>query len=418
MDAADDYANVGVNNRFLGTFILILLIGMHLLLPIGNSLPTIKIMGIPIHLPMFVYPCFLAIILKSLKHNDAFKSGFVVLAIFSCIQVVSLLYTSNIVAGSYEVFYNVFAIIGAYSIAWIVISRFDKSNVVFVFSICLLVAAFIGILEKLNSQPIWPYYGWYSDWYNKINSVSNYGEASDSFRVWGTMGNPIDFAALLLMGIPWVLMLKNKLIKYTTIVVLLLSAALTLSRTVVFFIAPLSVYCIYVYVNITPTKRVWCLLTVSIAVCCLWIFLGDKLIALWEARLVLESLNPDEGFAVRSEIFKLTFNTYLRDGNIVLWVLGFGQGSGGLLASRVLSFMDTLDNAYLAILFQNGLLGLMVFFLFWLLLPIKRGYKIVKSPHFWTLVGYLGSGASFEMYHHFGLNFLAFCSFVWLLVYE
>lgn len=418
MDVADDFNNVDANNRLLSVFLLIVLIGMHLLLPIGNSLPTIKLIGIPIHLPMLVYPLFTVFILKLFSHNDAFKSGFVVLALFSCIQIVSLLHTSNIVAGSYEVFYNIFAIVGAYSIAWIVVSRFDKSSIAFVFSACLLMAAFIGIWEKLNSQPIWPYYGWYSGWYNKINSVSNYGEANDAFRIWGTMGNPINFAALLLMGIPWVLMLKNKFIKCVTTVVLLLSSALTLSRTIVFFVIPLSIYGIYVYVNILPAKRVRFLLVVSILVCCLWFFWGDKFAALWEARLALESLNPHEGFVVRSEIIALSLNTYLRDGNIVLWIFGFGQGSGGLLASRVLSFMDTLDNAYMAILFQNGLLGLMTFFLFWLLLPIKKGYKIVKSPHFWTLLGYLGSGASFEMYHYFGLNFLAFCSFAWLLVRE
>jgi hypothetical protein len=215
------------------------------------------------------------------------------------------------------------------------------------------------------------------------------------------MGNPINFAALLFMGIPWVLSWKVKKINYIIICVMLVSAFLTLSRSIVFFAVPMLFYCVSIFILGERRQKLKYLIGTLSVIGLFWMFLGQQIITLWEARLVLESLNTNEGFAVREEIFKLAINTYIHRGNLILWLFGFGQGSGAVIASRVLYFMDTLDNAYLAILFQNGIIGLLVFSGFWLSLILKKGSRIMRSPHFWVICGYL-----------------AFGSYVWLMIYE
>jgi hypothetical protein len=199
---------------------------------------------------------------------------------------------------------------------------------------------------------------------------------------------------------------------------MLVSAFLTLSRSIVFFAVPMLFYCVSIFILGERRQKLKYLIGTLSVIGLFWMFLGQQIITLWEARLVLESLNTNEGFAVREEIFKLAINTYIHRGNLILWLFGFGQGSGAVIASRVLYFMDTLDNAYLAILFQNGIIGLLVFSGFWLSLILKKGSRIMRSPHFWVICGYLASGLSFEMYHYFTLNFMAFGSYVWLMIYE
>lgn len=395
----------------LWAIVAMLIVGMHLLLPIGNVLPPFHLGPIPIHLPMVVYP-LIFILSGSRSINTVFfrKLSFI-LFLFWATELPSILWGPGGRAGIYQVFFDFFTILFSYWVAYWVNTMIPRKTLPYVFIVFFSFAAIVSILERINSTPVWPYSKWYSSYWFKIGSVTSPGDMLEIFRVWGTMGNPIVFASLMMLGLPWASRVQNIYLKWVYILLLLVAATLTLSRTLFFFLVLYALYCVFRLTRSGLKNKKIILVAVAVAV--FLICISDVFTTLWETRYALESVNPSGGIAVRELLIEKALHQFVFEGNPLIWALGNGLGSGGILAQSVLSFLDTIDNMFIGILYQQGVLGLFLYALFWLL-SLHRVSKVRGSAwYFWALAAFLLSGLSFESLHFVSLNFVVYSMLIY-----
>jgi len=392
-----------------------LLVGIHILLPIGNALPTVHLGSVPVHLHMLIYPFFFYKALRSCINNARYRRGLAILFFLIFTQALSLLFSPDLMLSGYSVFYNIWGLIGTYLLACFIISATNPRTFRNALLIAFTLAAVIGIFERVNKIPMWPYQLWYQEFVSKIGYNPNSENLLDVFRIWGTGGNPIIYAVIMMLGIAWAFEETNKYLRWTLICLFFIAAINTLSRTIILFSIP---YLIFFLIQLISRKKFWHLLLIGIPLLCLSPLLIpfiDRIKELWDSRIVLESLNSNSGISVRQTIISNVWTELANERSLPFWVIGHGQGAGAIIASNVMSTLDTLDNEYLALLYENGILGLGSFLLFWSL-PLAEGLKRFKTNiHLWAILGYLLSGLSFEVIKYPTINFLVFCSLAWIL---
>jgi len=102
--------------------------------------------------------------------------------------------------------------------------------------------------------------------------------------------------------------------------------------------------------------------------------------------LIYRIENDDGGGSGRSEIWQNKLDFYLNRGNIMNWLIGFGN-YGGLKIG--LNETVGFHNDYLAFLVEYGLIGL-ILFLYMLAYPVLKMYKKSKErPFVWASLIYL-----------------------------
>jgi O-antigen ligase len=189
----------------------------------------------------------------------------------------------------------------------------------------------------------------------------------------------------------------------------------TLSRTIILFLIPYSIFFAIRFFSKKPLRNLVLLAVVLLCLSPLLLLPIDKLKDLWYLRITIdESLGADSAISIRQTIISNVWAELTNIWNLPYYFFGHGQGSGAIIARRALSTTDTLDNEYLALLYENGLLGLCTFLLFWLS-PFFQGVKKFKTNiHLWAIIGFLLAGCSFEIIKYTNINFLIFCSLAWI----
>jgi hypothetical protein len=387
-----------------------LIFAAHVLLPIGNALPPLHLGPIPVHLPMLLYPPFVFAACRLWPVDHHFRTGVVAFTGLLLTASISLVYSGR-EQGIYEWLLDIFRLLGGFAVAWVLVARLPPRTLARVLSAVLITAALVGVVERLNNRPMWPWADWYSGWFVRAGTVQEFGDLPGTFRVWGTVGNPITYCCLLMLGLPWVAEIRGSGQRWASIFLLCVSAVLTLSRTVILFGLPYLIYCALVLSRAGLRRNaVRLLITVLLSLAVIFTFY-DPIRQLWDLRLAAESVSDAEGVSSRGAILELALGAFFSDPNPIVWLFGYGQGFGAEIARKVLPFLDTVDNEYLALLLQSGLLGLGLWLAFWATFLFRAvAASRWRSFHFWAVIGYLLCGLSFEIHRYFALDLLAFCS--------
>jgi hypothetical protein len=188
-------------------------------------------------------------------------------------------------------------------------------------------------------------------------------------RVAGTMNNPILYAVLMVLVIPYALDLRRWWSRVVVVLLVLLAAGLSGSRTaavgVAFVVGGMAVY-----------RRRWlravpaaCLAGVVLVVALGGVAASDE-----PSRLgfILErtGLGPGAGaiasaaslgITLRAEVLLEGLREIWDEWGLATWLVGRGYFSSAEVGQRFYSYYFAVDNVYLSVLYERGLLGWLVF---------------------------------------------------------
>jgi hypothetical protein len=305
-----------------------------------------------------------------------------------------------------------------------------------------LAAAAVGVMQVVIEMPLPMYDAWYESYFKR--SPSDYTLASS--RATGTMSNPILYCVLMALVIPYALDVKNGVGRAVALFSIMFAAGLSGSRTGVFVVAAFAAGAFVVYrwraVRALPAVGLGLvLLLASLS----WLTPGgqDSRLALLGERLsfmadrsavdavtvapggassamspavpasVAVDRSPDESRAVspnppsRSQV-SAALGVSLRRGVVVeatremtqewgalTWMIGRGSFTAAFVGTRIQSWYNTVDNVFLSVLYERGLLGLVLFTGAFVSLLIATRRVARETLHWFAPVALAVAGLSF-----------------------
>ncbi len=405
--------------RLLDLGILIGLCAMCMLLPLERGFPSVSVGSILVPVQLVIVPAVFAYA-AGISRLVSPETVFTGLPLYQIGLVLVLTLAALRTADGTTVLSSM-RVTALHMCTWVLlppvilgyVRRYGVDRVSTVFACIGCIAALVGLGETLGGYTLPIYVEWQDNHLrNTLRTVDlDVDEASLMAvrRASGTLGNPIVYSSLMVgvavvacgVRTPW---LRNSVIGFT-----LLAALSTVSRTT-FLMGGLL---LAGWVLLTRRGKVF---TVSSAVAILGVLgfgaislaapdRADDLVDLWMQRFGLREGTSAEnalyGIEARIDVIRRVWNG-LGEGGGIDWLVGRGAYSGSLLGLTTVDGLATLDNAYLSLLYENGLLGL-AFFLasFLILIPRQRGQ--VSIFHF-GLVAYLFSGLTFVFYVYMTQN--------------
>ncbi len=377
----------------------------QLLLPVERGFAVIKLFGAPLYLPMIID--LVGIILIFLRYPKriflSFSRPWVVLnlvfAIFS--------FFASVISTSWEIslFYSYVWIsnfIFCYLIVELLLEKIKLKGLVLVICIVAVCQIAIGIMEGFFQTRFLIYAS--PDYLLSMGAVV-LGERGTTWdpRILGTLGNPILFGTALMLSIPFLAKLNHKLIRSVLICMASFVALMSLSRTVFLFFG---CYLVSYFYKSSVSKKV--VATVAILI----IFMGvmsidSPLSRNWAMRLE-EERDAQEmgGVEMRKNMAIHAFEETLISSG--LWGALFGHGwySSSEIANQYLEVSTTIDNAYVTILYETGLIGLILYLVI-CSLPLRNIRGRDNSLLVAGYVGILLCGFSFVTHREFSINLLA-----------
>ncbi|MHB8837659.1 MAG: O-antigen ligase family protein [Gemmatimonadaceae bacterium] len=239
--------------------------------------------------------------------------------------------------------------------------------------------------------------------------------SSPLFRNAGTLGNPILFGVALVLLVPFILSVRQAVIRAVVLFLVLTAAALSASRTslvgvAVFFLAGLVIY---------GRRSVSALVAATLVLLAATEMFGGWTEALNDPRvgfiaarygLVDTDIATDAALnvSVRREVLANGARVMRNEWSPVDWLLGRGQLSQEEVGATVASSYNTVDNTLFGVLYEKGLIGLLLFCAaFGKHLYATRALRW-SSLHWWAVPALFAMGVAF--------NFDAYSTFNVLVV--
>jgi hypothetical protein len=394
----------------IAVVVSIVLCGVYLLLPIERGFPLIRILGYPITLAMVTtFASFL--ILAILSKGRIFIEGR-----YIPLQVLFVMTMLMSTMSGYDVQASLFVILN-YSLTFIInfIILYNlflngyRRHFATVLCIAITIAAILCLLEGLFRIYLPFYFGFFQNFnYN----AASYQLIRTDFRALGVLGNPIISSVALTLAIPFVLDLKSK-IKYIIIALIIAASLLTATRTI------LLIWAAYLLglVILSGTKR--SMLFFIFPMMALLFFALPSDITGIISRPITNYLTRDQlgNVQIRQMLFGSSLTYFLGQQDLIIVLLGEGLKSGSLLAYAV-GGVSTLDNVYMTVLVETGLIGFCAFAICCIaavfLYPGKKASMIM---HWASILGWLLAGLSFVTIYYATFNLIWVAS-VALLVHE
>ena len=228
-----------------------------------------------------------------------------------------------------------------------------------------LVAAAVSIAQGVMGLSIPIYDEWYRRYFGA--DAANYTLAT--VRASGTMSNPILYGLLMVLVIPYAFDLKHTTRRVLVVFLVLLAAGLSGSRTVLVG-AVFGVGAVVVY----RWRLLWLLPFAAIGSVLLVASLGGVSMAGGDSRvdflLQRAGLRPETneavsaaafGISLRREVLVEGLREMADEWDGLTWIVGRGYFAATSVGQRVLSWYTTVDNVYMTVLYERGLLGLALF---------------------------------------------------------
>lgn len=390
---------------------IIVLCGVHLLLPIERGLPTVKIVGYPVTCSILSIWFFFALILVSsggkvlrLISSKYVISQLLVVSIFSISAVIS----EDIIAACF-VTLNYFTL---FVLGFLVILYSFKNGLRQQFGniLCCVaaIASLVGIVEGLFRFYI-PIYKIL--FLNYQYHESMYAMSRADFRAFGTLGNPLIYAVAMILCIPFALDLKRPFYRYGLVLLLLAAIGFAVSTTALVFLC-----IILIGVYATSKKKTYLLVKLFVfsAVVLILLYGTSKsvgMVNLWKAEFdFVDSSNPQYlNIVIRYNLFKWAIDAFSK-GDFPSLLFGYGLKSSITEVSKLgIGDINTLDNTFSALLFESGLMGLGAFLLMGVGILFRHRNGVKNSLHWYNVLGLVVAGFSFStiFYSTFNLIWVA-----------
>ena len=276
-----------------------------------------------------------------------------------------------------------------------------------------VLAAAIGILQSIFGVTITAYADWYFNYYQTPMPDA----ALSTVRAYGTLNQPILFGTALMLTIPFILELRSTLLRYAAIATVCLAAVLTGSRTILIVAAIFAGGSLMVYRARSVAK-------VALAAVAAILLLqatdfGAGLQNAARVPFLLSRLgigsdavatNAVENIQVRQSASTLAMEEVLGETDPVIAALGRGRTTAATVGAQVSRDYATIDNAFVTVLYEEGVVGLLLFCAAFAMFLYEARGAWRKSLHWYSALALLSVGISFNFEAYSSLNVVAAAS--------
>ncbi len=386
--------------------IAMLFFGAQLLLPVERGFTIVRVFGAPLYLPLIInFAGVIAISLtEPIRTISKLAKPWVVLNLIFAV----FCFFSSLLSTTWDIslFYS-YMWISNFVLCFLLIDFFlDKIAVKGITIAICSVAAFqivIGICEGFFQTRFAIYELSYFNYLSSMGAVY-FGDRGTSWdlRILGTLGDPILFGTVLMLSIPFIEKLNHKTIRYSLIGFASVIALMTLSRTVLLFFA---CYLLFYLWTCSFSKKIIasCVIVAAILV---GSYTDNVLSNNWSMRLNEEGAAQElGGLELRKNMTVEAVEYSLLRSDFYEALCGHGFYSSAEIARGYQKVSTTIDNTYATILYENGVIGLMLY-LGICLLPF---WKMARRGNLFLIAAYVGMllcGFSFVTPKVFSVNLL------------
>ncbi|MBI5034845.1 MAG: hypothetical protein HZB51_30340 [Chloroflexi bacterium] len=394
--AGYDIVAAAVVRKVLYFGIALALCAVHLLLPIERGFPTPRIVGLPFTLTILVSMIvgvvlffesngkILVILLDRYVRIQLF-----IVWLFSFGAVIS----ANLQSGMFVALSYFITFVLDYMILVYLFRRGFRSEFIAILVFVAFLATLVGAAEGIVGYSL----SFYTDAFLNANVIRG-------FRVLGTLGNPIIYPMALILAVPLIMEIKASYIKYPMIGLVFVVSLLAISTTAVLMWALLGL-------GIAMISKRKVRLIVIVAVALTLILLAIPSLG-WDSgyigsipleRLVLT--NP-VSTQTRLDVLFGVWDIYVRDLDVFRLLVGYGLRSVSPAVQSLGLQTDTPDNVYMALLFENGLLGLGAFLFLGAAILWRFRWSIWKRLDGYAILAWFVAGFIFTTIYYETFNFV------------
>lgn len=262
-----------------------------------------------------------------------------------------------------------------------------------------MVAGAVGIVRSVLGLPLPMYDAWFLRYF--AQEASDYTLAT--VRAAGTMNNPILYGLLMVLVIPYALDLKRIPARALAVFAVLFAAGLSGSRTVL-VAAAFGAGAVAVY----RWRTLWVLPFACAGLLFVAASLGGVTTGGGDSRvdflLQRAGLQPESnefvsaaafGINLRREVLVEGLREMSQEWEGLTWIAGRGYFTAASVGQRVLPWYTTVDNVYLTVLYERGLLGLVLFVGAFLTFLIRTRHASTLTLHWFAPLVLALAGFSF-----------------------
>lgn len=409
-------SQISFDKQVLYFLIIGVLCTVNMLLPIERGFPGVKLLNYSLALPV-VTSLLVSILLVYTSKGKFLKS------LNSKHCVAQLIFAGILALGSF----NSENSLRALQIALSYFSTFVLNYLVLVYlfehgarqlfinTICVIaaLAAVVGILEG--------YFQIRLPFYDAINTLyraqKEYGaEDFSTVRIGGTLGNPIIYGTMLMFVIPFASELRIKVFRYLLVCLLVAAMLPAVSRTPMLLLGTLL---IGGYITVGHVKGFSLVNFGMMTVLCAgflmsgWGTAENIILAPWVERLSGTGnwgYSAAQNVEMRQSMAQAILSGTAGGESPVQFIFGHSVLSTNTLGRELSGAVDTVDNTYLSVFYELGLLGIIFYVYLWCSFIWRMRSKATVSLHFYSVVGLLLIGVSFVTISYMTFNFVIVAS--------
>ncbi len=389
--------------------VIAMLIGSHLLLPIERGFPRIYIFSIPI---TFTTIILLAIFLCLIVVNHQLHiNAYVVAQSLLCLTLLASISMNPVadlktqLVGCFAIFQQfVTFVIGYWVIRYFVQAGFKEILIRWI-RVFGGAAAFIGVLEGYFHIML-PFYKQY---YNGLMAYPiDLFIFHPSYRVYGTLGNPILFSVAMILLIPFVSGIKWSIVRAILLFLLILAGFATRSRTLMIGIVIIGIGILSICFR--RRKIATMLVLLLAAVLGIGLLLDANISLDTFVERTMDEVGSRDNFSnvnIRLAAWNSAINTVLEETDLVRVLFGYGVYSANTIPTELgYATLSTIDNNQITILYEGGILSFGVYLIgfAFVLLPKFRG--ATRQLHWWNILALFFIGFSFVTLRYQSFNIL------------
>lgn len=274
-------------------------------------------------------------------------------------------------------------------------------------------AAGVGIVGALAGATIAPYSGWYFDYFGISPDIAVIS------RALGTLNQPILFGTAMMLAIPFVIEISSKAIRYAALTIVLLAGVLTASRTIlvlafVFVVGSALVNGARLFIRFAIALLLGLLIVQYVGVPSEW--QSDPRVSFLMSRAGIGNdvvaRTAVDNLQLRRAAAAMAIDQIAGESTDDVFSFGVGRGytTAGILGSRINAQLATLDNTFVTLLYEEGLLGLLLFCTAFAVFLYESRAASRTSLHWYAALALLGTGVSFDFEAYTTFNVLAAAS--------
>jgi hypothetical protein len=298
----------------------------------------------------------------------------------------------------------------------LILDIFEKGGrAIFTKTLCIIAscAALVGIYEFISGEKL-AVYAQLNElyWYSRNLPGGARGTTFD-MRVTGTLGNPIVYATAMMLVLPFIADLRSHVLRFMMLVLVLFAAWSTLSLTTILLCGVfLAGHLVIGRAKVLRRSFVAALAAISVvAIVGTSAISTNEMASRWVSRFSEEQqMGESSGVTTRLSLVLSTFSASLKEGGLLSIVFGRGVLSSRELGLQLSAVLETVDNVYMSVLYENGVIGIVIYLAFWLWLLRRTSALALSSYHWYAVLCLLLAGMSFVTYVFYTINFVAVAS--------